>query len=410
MRISTLQAFNIGVNGITDVSKQSIKTQQQISSGTKILTPADDPVATARIMQLEQELATRDQYQKNIDSVKGRLELEDGVLSSIDSVLRRVRELTVQAGNGGYTIKDRTLIANELSVKIDELADLMNSRDAGGEYIFSGFKGQTQPFVKSDGGNYTYHGDNGQRLVSISPSTKVPINDTGNYLFVDIPAAKNTFYTYANPNNTSVPAAVMTQGFVVDQEKYDQFYPEDMLITFNDPNNIVPPGPNFTVTQKSDGRVIQSNRPFNESQPITVSGVSVSIKGNPNQGDNFLIESSPKQNVLSTLGKLVDGLKTLDNSKPDAVDGLIKTTLQNIDNGQARLLEGRSQIGGRLNTLDTTKNMQEQQEVTSKKIISELKDLDYAEAASRLSFESFILQAAQQSYTKVANLSLFNFL
>lgn len=410
MRISTLQAFNIGVNGITDVSKQNIKTQQQLSTGSKILTPADDPVATARILQLEQEQSTRTQYQKNIDSVKGRLELEDGVLSSIDSVIRRVRELTVQAGNGAYTKEDRSLIANEIEVRVGELADLMNTRDAGGEYIFSGFKGQTKPFIEADAGNYVYQGDSGQRMVSISPSTKLPINDTGNYLFVDIPAANNTFYTYANPNNTAEPAAVMTQGFVSDQEKYDAFYPEDIIITFNDPNAIVPPGPNYSVTQKSDGRSLVANAVFNQGQPITIEGVTVTIQGTPNQDDSFLIESSPKQNVLSTLGKLIDGLNTLDNSNVGAVRGLIDSTLANIDNGQGRLLEGRSNIGGRLNTLDSTKSMQEQQDITSKKILSELKDLDYAEAASRLSFESFILQAAQQSYTKIANLSLFQFL
>ena len=43
-------------------------------------------------------------------------------------------------------------------------------------------------------------------------------------------------------------------------------------------------------------------------------------------------------------------------------------------------------------------------------VTSQLEDLDYAEALSRLSLQSVVLEASQQSFVKVSSLSLFNLL
>lgn len=416
MRISTLQAFSIGLNGIKDVSGQSIKTQNQISTGKRIINPSDDPVASARVLQLNQDKAQRDQFIKNIDDVDGRLSQEESQLTAINNVIIRIRELTIQAGNGSYTLEDRKTLATEVEVRLEELTSLMNGRDSNGEYLFSGFKGDTEPFVKGSGGNFIYQGDEGQRFVSISASSTVAASDSGKALFMDVASANNTFFTKASLNNTADPAATISQGLVLDQAAYDAFYPEDLIITFNDPNDmtaLVPPQPaqtNYTITQKSDGRQVAANVAFNSSDHITVNGIDVVIDGVPNIGDSYFIESSSKQGLLTTVGRLVEGLNSLDNTQRDSLAALVEDTLLNLDNGQTSVLQVQSQIGGRLNTLDSVRSLLVQVDITSQEILSELQDLDYAEAVSRLSFETFILEAAQQSYVKVANLSLFNFL
>jgi len=83
-------------------------------------------------------------------------------------------------------------------------------------------------------------------------------------------------------------------------------------------------------------------------------------------------------------------------------------SLVNVDNAQTSVLEVRAEIGARMNTLTTTQELHEEVDVISVGLISSLKDLDYAEAVSQLTFESFVLQAAQQSYAKISGLSLFN--
>ena len=82
----------------------------------------------------------------------------------------------------------------------------------------------------------------------------------------------------------------------------------------------------------------------------------------------------------------------------------------NLDSAQTNLLEARSKVGARLNTLESTQALHEQVDVVSRQVLSELQDVDFAEAVSRLSLQTFILEAAQQSFARIANLSLFNFL
>lgn len=409
MRISTLQFFNSGVSDMTGLNSQVVKTQSEISSGTRVETPADDPVAAARILQLEEDAALRKQYDNNIDGARGRLEYEEGVLTSVNAAIQRVNELTIQAGNGSYNQENRASLAKEITVIQDQLASLVNSKNASGEYLFGGFQGGSEPFERQANGAYVYKGDEGQRFVQIASSTQIAISDSGKDIFVNIPSAKNSFSASASPVNTSVPPAMISPGVVVDQAVYDEFYPEDIIITFNDPSGVAPAQANYTVTQKSDGKVLASDQLFVAGQPVTVQGVSFEITGEPVDGDDFFIESSTSQGLLTTVGRLVEGLKNIPDDNPAALKDLLDTTLLNLDNAETSVLETRSSLGGRLNTLDSTKSLLEQIGVTSTKIISDLRDLDLAEAASQLAFESTVLEAAQASYVQVSRLSLFNF-
>ena len=144
MRVSTQQLFSRGINAMNDVNAQLQKTQLQMSTGKKVLTPADDPVASTRILQLNQELALNEQYQRNILSVENSLNLEDDLLGSINDVVQRIRELTINAGNGALNSTDLTYIAAEIGERLEQLAGMMNSQDASGEFVFGGFQGKEE--------------------------------------------------------------------------------------------------------------------------------------------------------------------------------------------------------------------------------------------------------------------------
>lgn len=410
MRISTNQMFTRGIDSISDVSSQLQNTQSQISSGKQVLRPSDDPVASTRILELKQELGLNEQYQRNIELVENNLKLSDDLLGSVSDVVQRIRELTVNAGNGALNQDDLRYIAAEIEERLEQLAGMMNTRDASGEYIFGGFQGDTQPFQKNTNGAYIYHGDEGRRFVQIDASVNVAATESGKSIFVDIPAAKSTFLTSSNPNNQAVPASVITTGQVTDQALYDAFYPEDMIIEFNAEANLTPPAPNFNIREASTGRVLQANVPFGSNDPISVNGIQFEIVGAPVQGDTFFVNSTEKQSVLTTTEKLIYGLENFDNS----VDGranlksLLDDTLINLSNVETSILNARSQIGARLNTVDTTREQHLDVETLTREILSSLEDLDYAEAISKLSAQEFTLQAAYSTFSQVTSLSLFD--
>lgn len=98
MRISTHQAFLSGLRNLLDGQANVSGLQEQIATGKRIETPADDPVAAPQIIALNRQIDLLNQYQKNADRATNRLELEETTLGNIVDVLQRVRQLAVQGG------------------------------------------------------------------------------------------------------------------------------------------------------------------------------------------------------------------------------------------------------------------------------------------------------------------------
>lgn len=410
MRIATIQSYNQGLSSILRAQDAVNNTQLQVSSGKRVLTPSDDPIASSKILQLQQDIAQRDRFDLNMTLGENRLSLEEATLSSITEQLTRIQELTIAAGAGSLTLEDRQAIAAEVEEMEDSLAELFNTRDASGDFIFAGFKGSTQPFQRQDNGRYEYKGDEGQRYLDIANSVKVPTGDNGKELFVDVKSAKNTFQALLNPLNTG--SIQVNAGFVTDEEVYADFYPDDLIITFNPESNVEPAEPNYTVRRASDDRVVEglTNVVYQPGTKISVAGTEFIINGEPDSGDEVFVRSTPKQSITDTLFRLREGLNSLDDSEEDSktLDILLEDTLTNLANAQTSVSEVRSNLGARLNIIDNTREMSADMKLVSQEILSELSDVDFAEAVSRLSLQTFILEAAQQSYTSISRLSLFN--
>lgn len=184
MRLSTSQIFQQAVTSMLKTQSDVSKTQLQLSTGKQILTPSDDPASATRILDLNQIIETTGQFQRNADFAETRLSIEESVLSEVGDLLQRVRELSVQANNATLSASDRQAIASEVRVSLDGLIQMANSQDASGEYIFAGFRTDTQPFSDDGSGNFTYAGDQGQRNLQIGASRQVSVGDSGADVFM----------------------------------------------------------------------------------------------------------------------------------------------------------------------------------------------------------------------------------
>lgn len=183
MRISTRQTFLNSVSNMQNSQSKLADLQNQISTGKKLNKPSDDPVAAAQVVKLNRELAQTEKFQDNIDVTQRRLELEETVLDNLNSATIRIRELTIQAGNGVLSDADRKTIATEIRGLVEYSAGLMNTQDAQGEYLFAGSRGFDKPYVLNGTGEYDYVGDDGQRLIQVAPELFVPSSDSGQHLF-----------------------------------------------------------------------------------------------------------------------------------------------------------------------------------------------------------------------------------
>jgi flagellar hook-associated protein 3 FlgL len=127
-------------------------------------------------------------------------------------------------------------------------------------------------------------------------------------------------------------------------------------------------------------------------------------------GDRFFIESSEKQGILNTLARFKDVMETYDGSDEakDALSAVVAATLSNLSNGINSISDVQAKIGARQNAAESSRELHLDIQLHSKKLMADLRDVDMAEAATRLSQQTLILQAAQQSFIRVSQLNLFD--
>tara|TARA_Y100000815_G_scaffold41026_1_gene33740 strand:- start:21 stop:1280 length:1260 start_codon:yes stop_codon:yes gene_type:complete len=419
MRISTIQQFNSGVRGIQDNYSNATRTQAQISSGKRILTPADDPVATVRLLQLSQESNRLEQFSTNMTAANNSLTQEEAILNSVNNALQRIREIAIEAGDGSLTDADRQALASELGEREEELYNLFNSRNARGEYLFGGYQSSEQPFVKNPDGSYSYQGDEGQRSIQIAGSKYVAINDNGKDLFVNV-ANVNRVNTEADAANTG--SGRISLGVVENKSAYDTtFYPQGsvsiVIGATADSYEIVDSGGN-PLTPPVTGQLEENDE---GGYTVRYAGVAVTLDGDFAAGDSFSIstgDSTPgstnreTRSVLETVALLRSTLEDGTSSTEDKLvrRDVVAVSLENLDNAMNKVLSVQTTIGARMNVIESTLTENEEVSLINTSVTSELQDLDYAEALSRLSLQSVVLEASQQSFVRVSGLSLFNLL
>jgi len=327
MRISTVQQFNTGLSGILFGQQNLNEIQEKIASGKKILSSADDPIASTQIVKIEKEVSMTDQFQKNVQMARGKNELSEGILGSVDGVVQRVRELAVGAQNPILNVSDYEIMATEVRQLLSEAAGLLNSQDGSGEHLYAGFQGRVTPFAERITGGSDYAGDSGQRLIEISASLSLSISDSGKNIFVDIASAENTIKTSKSSTNTGT--ADISTGLVVNQGKFDTVFPEDFMITFNDPE-LNQNRRTFTVTARSNGQQVFGetppgylvNVPYEEGQTIRFNGLEFFFQGTPDAGDQFVIESTANESLLNSMERFA---YSLENYNPSTLDTFADT-------------------------------------------------------------------------------------
>lgn len=230
MRLSTNQVFTSHVSSYNKGYAELAKTHQQITTGVRIQTPADDPVGSARLLQLEQQANLLGQYKANITDATNSLTQEESILKSMINVAQRARDLAGHAGNGAYNDHDRKAIASELQQIENELFGLMNSKNASGEYWFSGSQSGIQPYIRNADGTYSYQGDHSQQFLQVATGTQISISDNGFDVFE---SARNVSRTQTSVE--TVPAngqrLHLSQGTVSSQRDFDDSFRADAPYT-----------------------------------------------------------------------------------------------------------------------------------------------------------------------------------
>ena len=184
MRITNAQITATMHNSMNGNSAQLGKIMQQLATNKRLLLPSDDPIASVRVMRVQREEASLDQYRKNIDNVSSSLSTQEANLKSISDAMLNVRDRLLWAANGSNTSEDLAAIAGELENIEKTLFAATNVRDEEGRYLFSVTLSYT-PAVSYDAATETYSvtGNDKYRQAAVANGVLVEENVTAMNVF-----------------------------------------------------------------------------------------------------------------------------------------------------------------------------------------------------------------------------------
>lgn len=308
MRVSTNTLYDQGTRSMLQQQGDLFRLQQQLSSGKRIMVPSDDPIGAARAHELTQSLSLNTQYATNRHHAMDNLQQVDSTLGAVTDVIQNVRVLTVAAGNPVYSDNERMIMATELRDHFEQLLGLANTQDEQGNYLFSGFKGDTPAFKRLDDDptkdgflKLAYQGDDGKQLIQISASRQLPVSVTGKDVFV-----------------------------------------------------------------------------FGENG----------------------------ENLFDTINEFITSMEASDSGAD--LDNIVSLTLKGLDTALDNVLTRRAAAGSGLREIDALQQIGEDTAIQYQQSLSRLQDLDFAQAISDMMRQQVLLEAAQQSFARITNLSLFN--
>ena len=400
MRISTSQMYMNSTAAISAKQSDLARLQSQLSSGKRIASLADDPAGAASASVLHSDLSANSQFEANRQVAKEQLSSAESTLGVISENLQSARELLVSAGSGSLSDADRTTIAGQLREHLATLLGLANSSDGQGGYLFGGFRRNSPPFVAA-GGTVNYVGDDGARTINVSPTRALAASFSGADIFTRIPSGNGVFVTDTVPANSGtglIDGGRVTNPAALDGNSYE--------IRFHGSGS----GTTYDVWNTTTNAALSTGTAFTTPAVVALPGIEVGITGAPADGDKFVVAPSANQDIFTTLQKAVDALSTPARGNTTKVGNSLRLALGNLDQGLEKVTDQRSAAGARLNEIDQLATLASQRDVDLKSTLSSLEDTDYVKTISEFTVTQTGLQAALDSYSRIAKTTLFDYI
>lgn len=402
LRVSTYSLYRTGELNVVARQKDLLAAQVQMSLGKRIATPADDPLGAADALAMRSSLSQFSQYKENQDHARYILNLQESSLQQMITSVQDVQEKLVAAGNGAYGDPERATVAQELEGILGRMVGLANSSDGSGGYLYAGSREGTIPFTQN-GNSVSFHGDSILQTLEVSKDRFQQIKFSGDAIFQKLRPGNGTFTTAGASTNTGT--GVINVGSVSNPTALTG---SAYTVTFTVAAGVT----TYQMVRATDSAVVTSGTMTSNPLTLDVDGVNVSISGTPANGDQFTVTPSGFQSIFDTVASAISVLRTPTGTASSTaalatnLGGLIASAGQALDH----MLMARADIGTSLSELDAYQNMNDDRSLEYQTRLSNIEDLDYAQAASQLSQRQMTFEAALKSYSSVSKLSLFNYL
>lgn len=402
MRVSTAQFYLQSALQMSNKTSDVNEQMAYLSSGKRVLTAKDDAVAFGTLAGYKDDLANIEKYNRNINQAENHNSLQEVLFSDAQLILDRVKQDMLTANNGRMSNEDLQSIASQVRNSLDQLLDIANAQDENGAYIFSGYQTETAPFSQQIDNEVTYNGDTGTRELQIARNIKVPISQSGEVAFNKVANATGDFSANYAVNGSGI---AVENASVTNRSDYNaSATPHNYTFIFN------PTAADLVVTD-SGGTPVYTTNTYTAGQSISFDGVEVTLSGNPLPGDTFTLNEEENISVFSTLNDAIQWMEkgsVSTNQEQHAVD--YNTILNQLNSALTHVSSRQVDSGIRLQVLESQRSRHLDSQLYLESGKSRIEDLDFAKAISEFEQSKIALQASQQSFSKIQNLTLFNYI
>lgn len=409
-RIGTANTFDAAIRNIAARQSTLVNLQENLTAGKRVVRPSDDPTAAANAERALNRLSRIASDQRALASQRNAIAQAESTLGQVTDVMQRFRELVVSAGNGINSAAERKSIAIELQGLRDQVFALANTKDTNGLPLFAALGSALAPFVGPAAGapDYTFQGLPGQ---SASSDVAIAATLDGDSAFMHDPARDGVY----NVTSSLIPSGrtLTTSGVSLADAALVDGHSYQVTITAVDTTTT--PGStvvSYDVTDQATAVTNSFTAPgYPTGTPASIalqglSGLSLTLGGEPAVGDTLSV--TPNPSLFSVLDDAIRDISGAVNG--NAATQAVGQALHNIDIGMGRVSAVRGQAGDLLNRADRISVNQENRSIQLESDRSRAEDLDMVQGISNFNNQQTGYQAALQTYAKVQQLSLFNFI
>ena len=336
--------------------------------------------------------------------------------------MARAKELAIQAANDTFGAQDREALALELIEMKEEMLSTANSTDSSGAYIFGGYHTGTQPFEKNSKGFIEYKGDRGTNSVAVSETRNVGTTLDGGSVFMAV-KSNNAVAPMFNVLEDIINSIRTAAGSVVEAKAVGK---ATLKIENGNPGNF---SFNFLADNENTAN-ISVDLPGTDLSGVVTAINSAGLNISATLSGNTITLEDSRNGPITIKDLQVEGIEKSEKEPKsfltfDAIDGAgsslgvpqvlydknqtIQNRLDDIISVQDHIANQKAIIGARTNSLDRQKELLAQRTIAIEKDMSNISDADLAALVTELQGQITGLQASQQAFVKISNLSLFQF-
>jgi flagellar hook-associated protein 3 FlgL len=417
VRITNLYLANGVINSIQNNLGRLARSQEQISTSSRLLRPSDDPTVLSQFMSIKATLSYNQQYDRNLDDGLSYLDMNDAAMGTVGDVLSKAGEYAVQAANDTYNPADRVAIAEQIDKMIDQVVDMANS-SVGGKYIYAGTKNSRPPLTR-EGDIITYNGDTNGVYREVMAGTDYRIDAPGVTTGVQIEATNDEA-----KSSTELP--------VINSRQSDKDKVGIIKLTYNGSDiNVDYTGYNLDGTTRNNSLITcstMSGNVFNVTKG-DLAGLEIEFPDSNNGADftftvdnrlgvfgNADISSNVVYNPATAATKagvdkgIFDALFALRDSLRDNDTGGLQTSIGELQDKTDQLLQHRVQIGARTRHFEALKYQLLDHEVNLTGRLDKIEGADIARLSINVSQQQLSYQASLSIGSRMMQTSLLNFL